>query len=183
MHYHRIVTGRGEAGTSATAAELVRAARTKRGMSQRVLARVAGVPQSTVSTVESGQRQPSVSMLERLLHAAGFELETNLVNRIRPSELLEHHRKDVANVLARYPVSRVWVFGSVARGDDRPESDLDLLVELAPGASFVDSVGLEDELSAVLGCPVEVVTTKELESNDLFRRRVNRHRRQLEVAA
>ncbi len=122
-------------------------------------------------------------MLERLLHAAGFRVETTLVNTIRPSELLEHHREDVAKVIARYPVSQVWVFGSVARGDDRPDSDLDLLVELSPGASYVDTVGLEEDLSAMVGCPVDVVTTKELASNDLFRRRVNRHRRQLTVAA
>lgn len=71
----------------------------------------------------------------------------------------------------------------MARGDDRPESDLDLLVELAPGASFVDSVGFEDELSTILGCPVDVVTVKELESNALFRARVNRQRRPLTAAA
>ncbi|MQA87576.1 MAG: helix-turn-helix domain-containing protein [Streptosporangiales bacterium] len=173
----------GGRGTSATAADLVRAARTRRGMSQRELARVASVPQSTVSSIESGRRQPSVLMLERLLDAAGFRLETKLVNTVRPSELLKQRKKDVADIISRYPVSRVWVFGSVARGDDRPDSDLDLLVELTPGASFVEYIGLEDDLSAVLGCPVDVVTTKELESNDLFRRRVDRHRRQLEVAA
>ncbi len=152
-------------------------------MSQRDLAAAAGVPQSTVATVESGQRQPSVQMLERLLRAAGFQLETNLVNTIRPSELLRKHQREVTNVIARYPVARAWVFGSVARGDDRPQSDLDLLVELAPGASFPEYVGLEDDLAAVLGCRVDVVTTKELESNDLFRRRVHRHLRPLEGAA
>ncbi len=172
-----------EPKANATAARLVREARARHGMSQRDLAAAAGVPQSTVATVESGQRQPSVQMLERLLRAAGFQLETNLVNTIRPSELLRKHQREVTNVIARYPVARAWVFGSVARGDDRPQSDLDLLVELAPGASFPEYVGLEDDLAAVLGCRVDVVTTKELESNDLFRRRVHRHLRPLEGAA
>lgn len=175
--------GHGEAGTRGTAAELLSSARKARGMSQRAFAHAAGVPQSTVSAIESGQRQPSVSMLERLLAAAGFELDTHLVNAIRPSELLTRHRSDVANVLARYPVSQVWVFGSVARGDDGPDSDLDLLIELTPGASVADVIGLDDDLSTVLGCPVDVVTTKELESNDVFRRGVNRHRRPLTDAA
>jgi predicted nucleotidyltransferase len=152
-------------------------------MSQRALAVAAGVPQSTVAMVESGRRQPSVLMLERLLGAAGFRLETSLANTIRPSELLRTHQREVAEVIARYPIARVWVFGSVARGDDRPESDLDLLVELTPGTSFAEYVGVEDDLAAVLGCPVDVVTTRELASNELFRRRVHRHLRPLEGAA
>jgi predicted nucleotidyltransferase len=122
-------------------------------------------------------------MLERLLHAAGFLLETRLTNIVRPSELLERRYREVIDVITGYPLVRAWVFGSVARGDDRPDSDLDLLVELAPGASVVDCVGLEDDLEAVLGCPVDVITTKELESNDLFQRRVKRHRRELTIAA
>jgi predicted nucleotidyltransferase/DNA-binding XRE family transcriptional regulator len=170
-------------GENSTATELVRTARTKRGISQRDLAAAARVPQSTVSAVESGHRQPSVAMLERLLRAAGFVLETRLTNIVRPSELLEKHYREVVDVIAGYPVTRAWVFGSVARGDDRPDSDLDLLVELTPGASVLDCVGLEDDLEMVLGCPVDVITTKELESNDLFERRVKRHRRQLAIAA
>ncbi len=152
-------------------------------MSQRELAQAAGVPQSTVSKIESGQRQPSVAMLERLLEAAGFSLQTRLANTIRPSRLLEKYGDEVTKVFARFPLAQVWVFGSVARGDDRPDSDLDLLVELKPGSSFADIIGLDEELSALLGCAVDVVTTTELESNELFRRGVNRHRRQLVVAA
>jgi predicted nucleotidyltransferase len=121
-------------------------------------------------------------MVERLLDAAGYRLETRLVNAIRPAQLLEQYRDEVAKVLAGYPVSRIWVFGSVARDDDRPDSDLDLLIELTPGTSVIDILGLDEELAAVLGCPVDVVTTTELESNDLLRRGVNRHRRPLTVA-
>ena len=182
MRCMAVAGGSGGAGTR-TAAELVSAARHKRGLSQRDLARAAGVPQSTVATIESGRRQPSVPMLERLLNAAGFHLQTQLVNRIRPSVLLEQFHDDVINVFGRYPVAQAWVFGSVARGDDRPDSDLDLLVELAPGASFADIIGLDDDLSALLGCPVDVITTAEMKSNDLFRRGVNRHRRPLNIAA
>lgn len=170
-------------GTGATAATLVSEARARRGMSQRELAQVAGVPQSTVATIEAGKRQPSVAMVERLLDAAGFHLETRLVNSVRPSRLLEQHREDVAKVFARYPVRQVWVFGSVARGDDRPDSDLDLLVELEPNASVVDILGLDEDVSAALGCPVDVVTTAELKSNELLRRGVNRSRRSLVIAA
>lgn len=177
------MSGASDQSPSGTAAALVREARERRDMSQRDLARAAGVPQSTVANVETNRQQPSVAMLERLLSAAGFRLEPRLVNTVRPSELLERHHDAVVRLLGRYPITRAWVFGSVARGDDRPGSDLDLLIELTPNASFTDYVGLEDDLAALLACPVDVITTRELKSNDLLRRRVNRHRRRLEIAA
>jgi predicted nucleotidyltransferase len=141
------------------------------------------VPQSTVAKVELGTQQPSVAMLERLVGAAGFRLDVQLANARRPSEMLAERRADVARVLASYPISRVWVFGSVARGDDQVGSDLDVLVELEPGASFGDYVGLKDDLASVLDCPVDVVTTRELDSNEFFRRRVERNLTELDVAA
>lgn len=122
-------------------------------------------------------------MLGRLVEGAGFALETHLVNAVPPSHLLDRYRHDIGELLARYPVDRVWVFGSVARGDDRPDSDLDLLVGLKPGASVADILGLDEELTALLNCPVDVVTTAELESNELLRRGVDRHRRTLDIVA
>ncbi|MFI5502715.1 helix-turn-helix domain-containing protein [Nocardia asteroides] len=166
-----------------TAARLVLDARHRRGLSQRELARLADVAQSTVATIESGRRQPSVKMLEQLVAAAGFRLDTSLVNTVRPSELLERFRAEFHAVLGSYPVANVWLFGSVARGDDRPDSDLDLLIELAPGASVIDIFGLDEDLAGVLGCPVDVVTTTEVDSNDLMRRGVKRDRLPLEFAA
>lgn len=165
-----------------TAADLVRSARARRRLSQRELAKLANVPQSTVANVETGGRQPSVVMLERLLAAAGFRLETKLANAIRPSVLLERHRSDVARVLARYPVEKAWVFGSVARGDDTPNSDLDVLIAFSEGVPFDDYLNLADELGEVLGCPVDVVTMKELESNELLQRRVKRDLQLLDTA-
>lgn len=53
---------------------------------------------------------------------------------------------------------RVLVFGSVARGDDGPGSDVDLLVEFAEGASLFDQVALEDELADLLGTAVDVMS-------------------------
>ncbi|GGN92441.1 hypothetical protein GCM10011610_53500 [Nocardia rhizosphaerihabitans] len=123
-----------------------------------------------------------MAMLEQLLAAAGFRLDTALANVVRPSELLDRYRAEFHAVLGRYPVANVWLFGSVARGDDRPDSDLDLLIELAPGASLLDILGLDDDLAAVLGCPVDVVTTTEVDSNDLLRRGVKRDRLPLEFA-
>ena len=58
--------------------------------------------------------------------------------------------------------ANVRVFGSVARGDDRPESDIDLLVEMADDRSLLDLVALEQELEALLQRPVDVLTEQGL---------------------
>ncbi|GHE78229.1 hypothetical protein GCM10017786_04800 [Amycolatopsis deserti] len=133
---------------------MLAAARARRRLSQRELARLAGVPQSTVATIEAGRRQPSVAMLERLLHAAGFRLATDLVNTLRPSELLARYHRSAREVLARYPVTRAWLPGS----GDRADSGLDLVVAVRPGARAAEVAGLGEELSGVLGCPVTITT-------------------------
>lgn len=63
-------------------------------------------------------------------------------------------------VLRRYGVTRAGVFGSYARGDAGEGSDLDLLVELPPGSSLLDLVGLQLELSDLLGIEVDANTYK-----------------------
>ena len=62
----------------ATATSLVREARQRAGLSQAELAVRAGVPQSTVGPIESGAREPSAALVERLIRAAGFELRVGL---------------------------------------------------------------------------------------------------------
>jgi predicted nucleotidyltransferase len=52
----------------------------------------------------------------------------------------------------------VRLFGSVARGEERPDSDIDFLVTLEPGRTLLDLVRLESKLEALLGCPVDVAT-------------------------
>jgi uncharacterized protein len=52
----------------------------------------------------------------------------------------------------------VRVFGSVARGEERPDSDIDFLVTLEPGRTLFDLVRLETRLEALLGRPVDVAT-------------------------
>jgi hypothetical protein len=56
----------------------------------------------------------------------------------------------------------VRVFGSVARGDARPDSDVDFLVDLEPGRTLFDLGGLLMELRGILGREVDVVTERGL---------------------
>lgn len=69
------------------------------------------------------------------------------------------HRNRVGEVLDRYGAANPRLFGSVARGDAREDSDLDLLVDLAPGAGndLLRVSGLAEELGELLGFRVEVV--------------------------
>lgn len=65
----------------------------------------------------------------------------------------------LADVCERYGVAELAVFGSVARGEARPDSDLDLLYVLAPGRHLGFSINrLEDELSELFGRPVDLVS-------------------------
>jgi predicted nucleotidyltransferase len=67
-------------------------------------------------------------------------------------------RDTIIQVAARHGARNVRLFGSVARGDDRPGSDLDLLVEMDADRSLLDLVSLEQDLEELLERPVDVLT-------------------------
>jgi uncharacterized protein len=81
-------------------------------------------------------------------------------------------RDEILRAAARHGASNVRIFGSVARGDASPESDVDVLVDLEPGRSLLDHAALLLELEELLGCPVDVVTERGLRAR--FRERVLR---------
>ncbi len=64
----------------------------------------------------------------------------------------------IARICARNDVIRLRLFGSVSRGDDTPESDVDLLVEFSRPKSLLALVGLEQEFEAALGRKVDLLT-------------------------
>lgn len=88
------------------------------------------------------------------------------------AERLTSNREMILEIAARHGAHNVRVFGSVARGEARADSDVDFLVDLEPGRSLFDLGGLLIELEEVLGCPVDVVTEKSL--RDRIRLRVQR---------
>ena len=80
--------------------------------------------------------------------------------------LVESRRDEVLAIAARYHASRVRLFGSAARGDDRPDSDIDLLVDFEQGSSLFDLMRMGRELEALFGRAVDVVSTGGLKSRD-----------------
>ncbi len=84
---------------------------------------------------------------------------------MKPSEALERHREDIRRAASRYGLAAPRVFGSTARGEDTETSDLDLLVDKGEKTTLLDLAGLAEDLKALLGVKVDVVT-----SNALHRR-------------
>lgn len=77
-------------------------------------------------------------------------------------EFLKSKREEILRVAARHGACNIRVFGSVARGEAGPDSDVDLLVELEPGRSLFDLGGFLMDVQDLLGRKVDVVTEKGL---------------------
>lgn len=147
---------------------LIRDARHRAGLTQAELGRRAGVTQSVVSAYESGARQPSLPTLERLVRATGCEIDLSLrkIGRRAADGPIGHRlsrdRQKVRDIVARYGLSNVRVFGSVARGEDTPDSDVDLLVDVPPGVGLLTLARCERDLEVLLGVRVDLVPTGDL---------------------
>ena len=81
---------------------------------------------------------------------------------MRPSLVLGTKRKAVLEATSRFPVANPRIFGSVLHGVDGEGSDLDLLVDALPGATLFDLGALQEELEALLGLPVDLLTPADL---------------------
>ena len=77
-------------------------------------------------------------------------------------QTLNEKRDEILRVAALHGARNVRIFGSVARGDAGPQSDLDVLVDLEPGRSLFDLGAFLVDLQDLLGCKVDVVTEKGL---------------------
>jgi len=71
---------------------------------------------------------------------------------------IEQIKRKILPVLQRYDVVRAAIFGSLARGETKQGSDIDILVEFAGEKSLLDLAGLKIELEELLGVRVDVLT-------------------------
>jgi predicted nucleotidyltransferase len=85
--------------------------------------------------------------------------------------IVEEKRDEINDLVRRHRGHAVALFGSVARGDDTPDSDIDFLVEFDKGSSLFDLMDLQEALENLLGVPVDVVSVGGLKARDEHIRR------------
>ena len=71
---------------------------------------------------------------------------------------LQRLKAEIYRIAQRHNARKVYVFGSCARKEETPESDIDLLVDLRPQATLFDMMDIQDALEALLDCKVDVVS-------------------------
>ena len=81
---------------------------------------------------------------------------------MKPSEALEANRQAVRQAVQQFKTENPRLFGSALHGNDREDSDLDLLVDPLPGVTLFDLGGLQVELEELLGVPVDLLTPGDL---------------------
>lgn len=159
---------------------LLHHARARAELTQAELAERAGTSQSALARYETGVAVPTLPTLERLLAACGYRLQVGAVRSTPPfpastsvrgqlgprARELRRHRRRVLSAARDRGVRRVRVFGSLARGEEMPGSDIDLLVDLEPGRTLLDLAAFRREAQGILGVPVDVATP------DMFKERI-----------
>jgi len=83
-------------------------------------------------------------------------------------------RDEIYAIARKHKAEKLWVFGSCARKEERPDSDVDFLVKFAPTVSFRDYDLIESGFSSLLGRGVDVVSSSVLPSSPRFANRVCR---------
>ena len=88
------------------------------------------------------------------------------MNMHRPLiERIRENAEKIRTIVAAEGASNPRVFGSVARGEDTPKSDVDLIVDKGPSLSIFGLAGIEIELERILGVPVDVLVSSEIPDN------------------
>jgi len=148
-----------------TAASTIRGARVRAGLTQMELAARAHITQSVVSAYESSRREPSFEMLKKLVAASGFDCEILLVPAVAKStrrQSIEQNRLHLRRALRTLGAHNIRLFGSVARGDDGADSDVDLLVDIEPDVGLFALGQMRSEAERILGISVDIVPANSL---------------------
>lgn len=149
------------------AGALLAKVRQEAGLTQAELARRARTSQAMVARYETGAASPTVRTLGRLLRAMGRTLTLSGVAEgteglsSRGADLLREHRAEIFAAAEAAGVGNVRVFGSVARGDDTAESDIDLLVDFpAAERGLFPLLKLASQIEKLVGRPVDVAAAQ-----------------------
>lgn len=92
------------------------------------------------------------------------------LKKMKRYQLLQDKRENILKIAKKHGAFNILIFGSVARGEDNNNSDIDFLVEMEEGRNLLDRIGLMQDLEDYLDCKVDVATVKSL--RDCFRERI-----------
>lgn len=154
----------------------IKTARKARGMTQEQVGILAGMSKSQVSRMEKGSLG-SPETYERILKALGFRIVVSLED-IRPSN---HPDRDyILSLLkvyylcnkTKHGIARMGLFGSFARNEARPDSDVDILISLEKPNLFTYAI-IAQQLETVFGRHVDLISEKAILKED-FRLRVEK---------
>lgn len=116
-------------------------------MTQQELADASGIARPNIAAYESGRRPLSDAMRERLVRSMK-----------RPSEALATHREQVLALIDEAGGEDPRVFGSIARGEDTPASDIDLMIRPRPTMGIFRFAELRDKLEELLRFHVDLIS-------------------------
>lgn len=138
-------------------------ARLRRVMSLRAMI-VDGQSQREIAE-QFGLTQPAIS----------YQVSPKRTAGVRPRDLIEAGGSVLREVATKRGFTDLSVFGSAARGEDRFDSDVDLLITPPTGADLFDMIHLEEALSTILGTNVDLVSSRALNpqlDRDIFSDRI-----------
>ena len=87
---------------------------------------------------------------------------------------LKKHREEIYEIAKKRKARKVYIFGSCARKEETPESDVDFLVEFQDGVSLFDHAGLINDLSDYLNRSVDVISLRGVKKGGKFERNVKK---------
>jgi len=120
-----------------------------------------------LQSLGTAQKLSSSPNSERLAHRSRRKRSVSILTPMSPRLALLHANSDaIKAIAARHKAFNVAVFGSVARREDGPGSDIDFLVTFTPDASLTDLAGLHDSLEEFLKMPVDVISLGGLKPRD-----------------
>ena len=92
------------------------------------------------------------------------------------ADFIKKNRNQIHEIASRHGAQNIRLFGSIARNEERKDSDVDLLVSMQPGSSLLDIIAIKQDLEELLGRKVDVVTEDSISPymrEEIFRDAVN----------
>lgn len=83
-------------------------------------------------------------------------------------DIIHAKRDEIYAIARKHKAEKLWVFGSVARKEERPDSDVDFLVQFPSDMSYFGLCDFTDDLRNVIGRDVDLVSHKALSTSPCF---------------